>query len=74
MIGALITLIIYLMVVGLLYWLVIYVIDTIPIPDPPARIIKIVLMVLLVLIVIMLLLDLMGGSVGGINLPKVTTQ
>ena len=32
MISALITLIIYLMVLGLLYWLVIYVIDTIPIP------------------------------------------
>ena len=43
------------MVLGLLYWLVIYVIDTIPIPDPPARIIKIALMVLMVLVIIVLL-------------------
>lgn len=69
MIGALITLIIYLLVIGLIYWLVIYVIDTIPIPDPPARIIKIALMVLLVLVIIILLLQMIGMSTG-VNLPK----
>lgn len=69
MIGALITLIIYLLVLGLLYWLVIYVLDTIPIPDPPNRIIKIALMVLMVLIIIVLLLNLIGAGTG-INLPK----
>ena len=69
MISALITLIIYLLVIGLIYWLVIYVIDTIPIPDPPARIIKIALMVLLVLVIIILLLQMIGMSTG-VNLPK----
>ena len=69
MISALITLIIYLLVLGLLYWLVIYVLDTIPIPDPPNRIIKIALMVLMVLIVIVLLLNLIGMG-GNLNLPK----
>lgn len=69
MIPALITLIVYLLIVGLLWWLVIYVIDTIPIPDPPARVIKIALMVLLVLIIISLILNLFG-HLGGVDLPK----
>jgi len=69
MIATVITLIIYLAVIGLLYWLLIWVIDAIPIPDPPARIIKILAMVVLVLIVIVLLLNLIGANTG-INLPK----
>lgn len=69
MISALITLIIYLCVLGLLYWLIIYVLDTIPIPDPPNRIIKILLMVLMVVIVIVLLLNLIGAG-GTISLPR----
>lgn len=72
MIAALINLIIYLIVLGLLYWLVIHVIDTIPIPDPPNRFIKLALMVLLVLVVIVLLLELLGSGVGGVNLPRLT--
>jgi hypothetical protein len=68
-IATLITLIIYLCVVGLLYWLLIYVIDAIPIPDPPARIIKILAMVLMVLLVIVLLLNLIGANTG-ISLPR----
>ena len=72
MIPALITLIIYLLVLGLLYWLVIYVLDAIPIPDPPNRIIKIALMVLLVIVIIMLLLDLIG--MGGIDLPRLNPR
>ena len=72
MIAALINLIIYLLVLGILYWLVIYVLDTIPIPDPPNRIIKIALMVLVVLIAVILLLDIVGGGTG-FNLPKIPT-
>jgi len=73
MISALITLIVYLLVIGLLYWLVIYVIDTVPIPDPPARVIKIALMVLMVLVIIALLLQLLGGNTG-LNLPRINLQ
>jgi len=69
MIAAIFTLIIYLIVAGLLYWLVIYAVDAVPIPDPPARIIKLLAMVLLVLVVIVLLLNLIGANTG-INLPK----
>jgi uncharacterized membrane protein len=70
MIPALITLIVYLLIFGLLYWLVLYVIDAIPVPDPPARIIKIALMVLLVLIVIVLLLNLLGQPMGTLEFPR----
>jgi hypothetical protein len=70
MISALVTLIIYLLVLGLLYWLVIYIIDTVPIPDPPARIIKIALMVIMVLVVVVLLLNLLGMGTG-LDLPRI---
>jgi hypothetical protein len=69
MISALITLIVYLLVLGLLYWLVIYVLDTIPIPDPPNRIIKIALMVLMVLVIIVLLLNILGVG-GDLHMPR----
>jgi hypothetical protein len=71
MIGALINLIVWLLIVGILYWLAIWVIDSIPIPDPPARMIKIVLMVVLAIVVILLLLQLVGIG-GDIRLPRLT--
>jgi hypothetical protein len=71
-ISGLITLIIYLLVLGLLYWLCIYVLDTVPIPDPPNRIIKIALMVLMVLIIIVLLLNLIGLG-GDLHLPRLAS-
>jgi glucan phosphoethanolaminetransferase (alkaline phosphatase superfamily) len=70
MIIALINLIVWLVVVGILYWLVLWIIDAIPIPDPPARMIKIVLMVLLVIVVILLLLNLIGVQTG-MDLPRI---
>ena len=70
MIGALITLIVYLLILGLLFWLIDYILKAIPIPDPPAKIIRIALMVLMVLIVIVLLLDLFGMTRSGLDLPR----
>jgi hypothetical protein len=70
MIPALINLIIYLLIVGVLLALVYYVLDAIPIPEPINRIVKIVIIVVACLVVIMLLLQLLGG--GGVNLPKLT--
>lgn len=71
MIPALINLIVWLLVIGIIYWLVIWLIDSIPIPDPPARLIKIALMVIMVLIVILLLLNLIGVQTG-MDLPRIT--
>ncbi len=69
MISLLVNLIIYLLVVGILYWLVIYVVDAIPIPMPANRVIKIVLTVLVALVIILLLLQLFGAATN-IRLPE----
>lgn len=71
MISALITLIVYLLVLGILWYLLDYVLRAIPVPDPPARIIRIVLIVIFCLILIGVLLNLIGVSTG-VNLPKLT--
>ena len=69
MISALINLIVYLLIVGVLLALVYYVLDAIPIPEPINRIVKIVIVVLACLIIILLLLQLVGVGGGG-GLPK----
>jgi uncharacterized protein YhhL (DUF1145 family) len=69
MISLLVNLIIYLLVVGILYWLVVYVVDAIPIPQPANRVIKIVLTVLVALVIILLLLQLFGAATN-IRLPE----
>lgn len=68
MIPALINLIVYLLVVGILLALVYYVLDAIPIPEPINRIVKIVIVVVACLVVILLLVQLLGVS--GAGLPK----
>ena len=73
MIGALVNLIVYLLIVGILIWLVIYVVDAIPIPQPLNRIIRVAVVVVAALIVILLLLDLLGVG-GGLTLPKLAPQ
>ena len=69
MISALVTLIIYLIVIGILLWLVYYVLDAIPVPEPFNRWAKLLLVVVAVLIIIVLLLQLVGSG-GNINLPS----
>jgi hypothetical protein len=73
MISAFITLIIWLLVIGILYWLAVYVLDAIPIPDPPNRIIKIVLIVVIALVVILMLLDILGVQTG-VNIPRLNPR
>jgi len=60
MLSALITLIIYILVLGLVVWLVTYVIDVIPLPEPFNRVAKIVLMVGAIIVLIVLLLQFAG--------------
>lgn len=69
MITALFTLIIYLLVLGIAWWAVDYLIATLPIPDPPARFIRIAMVVIFALILITLLLGLAGVSTG-VDLPR----
>lgn len=68
MIGSLITLLVYLIVIGLIVWLLNYLIDAVPLPEPFNRVAKIALLVVSVLIVIILLLDFVG--ILGTGMPR----
>jgi hypothetical protein len=74
MIGLFINIIVWLLVLGILYWLAIYVIDAIPLPQPANRVAKLVLTVLVVLVVILLLLQVIGVDVGSTRLPGVAPR
>lgn len=60
MISGLIYLVIYLIVIGIVVWLLLFLIDNIPVPQPFNRVARIVIMVVGVLIVILLLLQFVG--------------
>ena len=68
MVASLVTLVVYILVIGLVFWLLNYLIDNVPIPDPFGRIAKVVLLVIAVLIVIVLLLQ-FAGLGGSLKLP-----
>jgi len=68
MIAAIVNLIIYIVVLGILYAVVVYAVDNL-LPDPPARIVKVVVVVLLALALILMLLNMLGVG-GGLNMPK----
>jgi hypothetical protein len=67
MIGVLIQLIIYLVIVGVIYWAVTTILGVIPLPDPIKRVIQVLCLVVLVLIIVFALLQLIP-EVGGIHL------
>ena len=62
MIEGLVGLVIYLLVIGLIVWLLIFLVDYVPVPAPFNRVAKIVIMVVAVIIVIYLLLGLLGHA------------
>jgi hypothetical protein len=60
MITALVHLVIYIIVLGLVVWLLLYLIDVIPLPEPFSRIARIAVMVIGILIAILVLLQFAG--------------
>lgn len=68
MIGALVTLIIYVIVLSLLWWLVNYILNNFPLPEPANKLIRVGVVVIIVLIAIVLLIDLFGA--GGVGIPR----
>jgi len=70
MIGALITLVIYVVVLLIPYMLFDWLVKTLPIMDPMAKILRILIVVIGVLIIVALLLNLVGVPLG-LNLPRV---
>lgn len=68
MVASLITLVVWLVVIGLVFWLLTYLVDNVPLPEPFGRVAKVLLLVVAVLIVITLLLQFAGMVDGG--MPK----
>ena len=64
MITGLVQLVIYIMVLGLVTWLLLFLIDYIPLPEPFNRIAKVVIVVVAVVILIVALLGLVGDGPG----------
>jgi hypothetical protein len=60
MVTALVYFTIYVIVLGLVIWLLLYVIDAVPLPDPFNRVARVCIIVIGVLILILLLLNLIG--------------
>jgi hypothetical protein len=65
MIGALISIIVTLIIVGVIWWAITQLLPLIPLPEPFARIIYVLLVVVLVIVVLWVILGLLG--VGGIH-------
>lgn len=64
MIGALITLIVWLIIAGVLYWGISAILAVIPLPEPIRTVINVILIVIVVLICIYALLGLIGVAGG----------
>lgn len=67
MINQLIWLLIYVVCIGLLCWLIYWVVDTIPIPDPINRFIKIAVVVIGVIALILLLLKIPSAGAASLR-------
>jgi hypothetical protein len=61
MIETLLYLVVYIIILGLVMWLLIYVIDMLPLPAPFGQVARVVVMVIGVVILILILLQLVGG-------------
>jgi hypothetical protein len=72
MITGLILLVVYIVVIGLIVWLLNYLVDAVPLAPPFNRVAKVVIIVVAVLIVIMLLLNFVGALDGG-GIPRLRT-
>lgn len=65
MIGALITFVIYVIVLAVIWWLISYVLDNFPLPEPANRILRVGAVIIIVIVAVLLLLSLVG--VGGLE-------
>src|SRR4029077_19784625 len=69
MIGALLTLVIYILVLGLLYWLCGYLLGVFPLPDPLNRIARAAVNIILALALCSILLGVLGACFD-LGLPR----
>lgn len=66
MIASLVMLVVWLIVIGLIIWLLTYLIDIVPLPEPFNRVARVAILVIGVLIVIILLLQFAGIMDAGV--------
>lgn len=71
MVATLISIIFFLVVVGVIYWAITALLPLIPLPGPFHQIIHVLLVVLLVLVVLYVIAQLLGIAGVGIHLPVV---
>lgn len=69
MITTLVSIVLYIVVLGLICWLLMWLIDYVPVPEPFNKVAKIVIAVLGVVAIIYLLLGILPGGHG---LPRLT--
>jgi hypothetical protein len=69
MIMSLLTLVVYILILGLLYWLCDYLLGLFPLPEPMNRIVRAIVIVVLVLILISILLNVLGAGYD-LGLPR----
>ena len=62
MIGALINLIFWMLILGILVALAMWVLTQLGLPEPIARIIRVVIIVIVVMVIVLLLLQIVGGG------------
>lgn len=61
-ISAAVTIVLYLVVGGLIFWLLMYLIDYVGLPEPFNKVARVILVVLAVFVLIGLLLSFLGGT------------
>lgn len=59
MIGALISLVVYLIIAGIIWWAVTTIVGVLPLPDPIKKVINVLMVVILCLILVFALLELL---------------
>lgn len=68
MISSLISLVIYIIILAVLWWLVNYVLDNFPLPEPANRLVRVAVVIIIVLAAVFILLGVFG--VVEVNLPR----
>lgn len=66
--GTLVTLLVYLIVVALVWWVITYALENLPLPAPVQQFGKVIATVVVVILVVYAMLQLVGG--GTLSLPK----
>ena len=61
------TLVVYLIIIALIYWVVTYALNNLPLPAPIKQFGGVIVTIVLVVVVVMMLVQLLQGGMGGIT-------